>query len=111
MIIVAVSYDAESLNSHLRGLERAGNVVLPASSFLSCMNTLYFPFHLLVLEASVPQADREKLAHESRAMRPNAKIISVEQPGSLRLELADVVVPAGNEHILLEAVQRFQSGR
>lgn len=95
MLIVAVSYDVESLNRRLRALESAGNVVVPASSLQSCMNAIFNPFHILIIGASVPFDDRATIAKECKRVRPTAEIISVEWPGSQHLDLADVVVPAG----------------
>lgn len=108
MLILAVSYDPESLNRRLRALERAGNMVVPASTFQSCMNAIFNPFHVLIIGASVPDADRKKIAEESKKVRPRAEIISVEYPESKRLDLADIVVPAGDEEKLLEVVRRLQ---
>lgn len=111
MLIAAVSYDVESLNRRLRALEDAGNVVVPASSLQSCMNAIFNPFHILIIGASVPSDDRATIAKECKRVRPTAEIISVEWPGSQHLDLADVVVPAGNEQTLLETVRRVQYGR
>lgn len=108
MLILAASYDPESLNRRLRALERAGNMVVPASTFQSCMNAIFNPFHVLIIGASVPDADRKKIAEESKKVRPRAEIISVEYPESKRLDLADIVVPAGDEEKLLEVVRRLQ---
>lgn len=108
MLILAVSYDPESLNRRLRALERAGNMVVPASTFQSCMNAIFNPYHVLIIGASVPEADRKKIADESKKVRPRAEIISVEYPESKRLDLADIVVPAGDEEKLLEAVRCLQ---
>lgn len=108
MLILAVSYDPESLNRRLRALERAGNMVVPASTFQSCMNAIFNPYHVLIIGASVPEADRKKIADESKKVRPRAEIISVEYPESKRLDLADIVVPATDEEKLLEAVRCLQ---
>ena len=101
VLIVAVSYDAESLNRRLRALERAGRVVVPASSLKNCLNPIFNPFHLLIIGVSVPQADRKKIAEESKGIGLAAEIISVEDRDSQRLELVDAVVPAGDERSLL----------
>jgi hypothetical protein len=112
VLIVAVSYDFESLNRRILALQSSGHAVVPASSFDSCMNAIFTgAYHVLVIGATVPPADRAKIATESRALRPHANIISVEWPGSERLELADVSVAAGQEEILLEAVRRIQYGK
>lgn len=111
MLIVAVSYDFETLNRRMRALELAANVVVPASSFNSCMNTIFNPFHVLIIGASVPQKDRQRIAVESKRVRPTADIVSVEWPGTAKLDIADVCVAAGNEQLLLEVVRRIQYGR
>lgn len=112
MLIIAVSYDCESLNRRILALQSSGNVVVPASSLDSCINAIFTgAYHVLIIGATVPPADRSKIAKESRALRPQANIISVEWPGSERLELADVSVAAGREEVLLEAVRRIQYGK
>ena len=75
------------------------------------MNAIFNPFHVLIIGASVPEADRKKLAEESKKVHPRGEIISVEYPESKRLDLADIVVPAGDEEKLLEAVRRLQYQR
>lgn len=112
MLIIAVSYDFESLNRRITGIENASHAVIPASSLDSCLNAIATgAYHALIIGATVPPGDRLQIAKESRALRPQASIVSVEWPGSERLELADVVVPAGNEELLLEALRQIQYGR
>jgi hypothetical protein len=108
VLIIAVSYDPESLNRRMRSLERLGDLVVPASSFDSCMKAIFNPFDILIIGASVPQKDREKIASESKCVRPAAKIISVEWPDSRPLDLATLRVPAAAELALLEAVKRLK---
>jgi hypothetical protein len=110
VLILAVSYDVQRLNRRLLALERLGNVVVPASSFASCMKAIFNPFHLLIIGASVPEQDRQRIAEESKRVRPTAPILSVESPGTYPLELADVHVPAGDEENLIEAVTRLRVG-
>ena len=105
VLIVAVSYDIESLNRRLLALEQIGHVVVPASSLESCLNALFNPFHLLIIGASVPENDRQEIAKQSKRLRPAAQIVSVESLAAHRLELADVWVPAGDEQKLIEAVK------
>jgi hypothetical protein len=59
---------------------------------------------VLLIGATVPQLDREILANLSRARRPESKIISVEFPGSRRLEVADRYLKAGDEAAILLAI-------
>ena len=111
MLVIAVSYDFESLNNRILALQNSGHAVIPASSLDSGMNAISTgTYHVLIIGATVPPADRIRIANESRALRPQANIISVEWPGSDRLEFADVSVPAGQEELLLEAVRRIQYG-
>jgi hypothetical protein len=110
VLIVAVSYDTESLNRRMRSLERLGNIVVPTSSLDSCMKAIFNPFHVLIIGATVPREDRQRIAEESRKVRPRADIISVEWPGSQPMNLADVSIPAGDEQALLEVVKRLQYG-
>ena len=72
------------------------------------MNAIFNPFHVLIIGATVSESDRKKIAEQSKKVRPRAEIISVEYPESKRLDLADIVVPAGDEEELLEAVRRLQ---
>ena len=112
MLIIAVSYDFESLNARILALQNSGHAVIPASSLDSGMNAISTgAYHVLIIGATVPRGDRIRIATESRALRPQANIISVEWPGSERLELADISVPAGQEELLLEAVREIQYGK
>jgi DNA-binding response OmpR family regulator len=112
VLIIAVSYDFESLNRRIVALQESGHAVIPASSLESGMNAIATgAYHALIIGATVPPADRIKISKESRALRAQAAIISVEWPGSDRLELADVSVPAGQEEVLLEAVRKVQYGK
>jgi len=109
VLIVAVSYDFESLNRRIVALQNLGHAVVPASSLESCINAMFTgAYHVLVIGATVPRADRIQIAKESRSLRAQAGIISVEWPGSDRLEQADITIPAGHEELLLDAVRRFQ---
>lgn len=111
VLVIAVSYDFESLNNRILALQNSGHAVIPASSLDSGMNAISTgTYHVLIIGATVPSADRLRIANESRALRPQANIISVEWPGSDRLEFADISVPAGQEELLLEAVRRIQYG-
>ena len=111
MLIVAVSYDFASLNERIAALQSSGHAVVPASSLESCVNAIYASaYHVLIIGATVPPADRKTIANESRSLRPQASIISVEWPGSDRLENADVCIPAGQEELLLDTVRRLQYG-
>lgn len=109
MLIIAVSYDFESLNRRILVLQNTGHAVIPASSLDSCINAIFASaYHLLIIGATVPRRDRLQIAKESRELRPQAAIISVEWPGSDRLESANICVAAGQEELLLEAVRQVQ---
>ena len=112
MLIIAVSYDFEGLNRRIVALQRTGHAVVPASSLESCINAIFTgAYHVLIIGATVPSADRIEIAKESRALRPQANIISVERSGMDRLEAADISVPAGNEELLLQAVRKLEYGK
>jgi O-acetylhomoserine/O-acetylserine sulfhydrylase-like pyridoxal-dependent enzyme len=105
LIIVAVSYDSNSLNLRMASMQRLGHVVLPASSLDGGRSVIRrSTYHVFLMGATVPQLDREILANLSRALRPESKIISVEFPGSPRLEVADRYLKAGDEAAILLAV-------
>jgi DNA-binding NtrC family response regulator len=105
LIIIAVSYDATSLNARMQSLQRLGHIVVTASSLHAGRKVIQdSAYHVLLIGATVPQLDREILANLSRARRPESKIISVEFPGSRRLEVADRYLKAGDEAAILLAI-------
>jgi O-acetylhomoserine/O-acetylserine sulfhydrylase-like pyridoxal-dependent enzyme len=105
LIIVAVSYDSTSLNLRMASMQRLGHVVVPASSLDGARSVIQrSAYHVLLIGATVPQLDREILANLSRALQPQSKIISVEYPGSPRLEIADRYLKAGVETAILLAI-------
>lgn len=112
MLIIAVSYDFESLNRRIVALESAGHAVIPASSLESCTNAIFTgAYHVLVIGATVVPQDRLRIVKESRSVRPQASIVSVEWEGADRLQAADVSIPAGDEGLLLETLRQIQYGR
>jgi cystathionine beta-lyase/cystathionine gamma-synthase len=89
----------------MESLQRLGHVVVPASSLDGARKVIQdSAYHVLLIGATVPQLDRNDLAKLSRALRPQAKIIFVEFPGSPRLELADRYLKSGDEAALLLAI-------
>lgn len=109
MLIVAVSYDSPSLNKRIRALESAGHVVVPVSSLESCLNAMATDsYRLLIIGATVPFQDRERIALMSKKIRPEANIISIEWADSPTLELADRAVVASSEDQLMAAVSSFE---
>ncbi len=106
MLIIAVSYDAESLNRRITSLQNDGHAVVPASSLKSCLSALTFNnYDLLVIGATVPMQDRQAIAAASRRIRKEGQILSVEWPGEKPLATADRMVQAGDESGLLAAVR------
>jgi len=106
-----VSYDSASLNQRMDTLQKAGHVVIPASSRESCLTHIRTAtYHLLLIGATVPAGDRRRFAELSRKLSPVSKIISVDLPDSQPLALADKRVLAGNEDVLLVAVTSLLSG-
>jgi O-acetylhomoserine/O-acetylserine sulfhydrylase-like pyridoxal-dependent enzyme len=89
----------------MESMQRLGHVVVPASSLEGGRSVIQSSaYHLLLIGATVPRLDRENLASFSRALRPQSKIISVESPGSPRLEVVDRYLKAGDEAALLLAI-------
>jgi hypothetical protein len=86
VVIVAISYDSQSLNRRMDTLQGVGHVIIPASSLAS------------------------ELANASRELHPGSKIISVNFPESEPIETADRQVPAGDENAILFAVTALVSG-
>jgi O-acetylhomoserine/O-acetylserine sulfhydrylase-like pyridoxal-dependent enzyme len=111
LIIIAVSYDSTSLNLRMASLQRLGHVLVPASSLDGARKVIQdSTYHVLLIGATVPQLDRDDLAKLSKALRPRSKIISVEFPGSPRLEAADRYLKAGDENAILQAISALVSG-
>jgi hypothetical protein len=111
LIIIAVSYDSASLNQRMESLQRLGHIVLPVSSLDGGLSVIQrSTYHVLLIGATVPQLDREILANLSRSRRPESKIISVQFPGSPRLEVAHRYLKAGVEPALLLTITALVSG-
>jgi hypothetical protein len=111
LVIVAISYDAVSLNRRMETLQRLGHIVVPASSLATGRHAIErTSYHLLLIGATVAPQDRHELANMSRTLRPGGKIISVENPGASPLKLADRMVMAGDEAALLVAITSLISG-
>jgi hypothetical protein len=92
-------------------LQRLGHVVVPASSLDGARKVIQdSTYHALLIGATVPHLDRDVLAKLSRALRPQGKIISVEFPGSARLEVADRYLKSGDENAILQAISALVSG-
>lgn len=105
VLIVAVSHDAESLNRRMHSLQDAGHVVVTASSLKSCLSVIAFNnYDLLLIGATIPFAERKAIVSESRKIRPESKIVSVERAGLESPVGADQVVSAGDENQLLATV-------
>ena len=90
----------------MESLQRVGHVVVTASSLDAARKVVQnSAYHVLLIGATVPQLDREELAKLSRAFGPESKIISVEFPGSPRLEVADRYLKVGDESAILLAIR------
>lgn len=103
-----MGYDAGDLNRQMEALEKAGHVVVPASSLESCLNAIVLGgYRLLLIGATVPFDDRQQIASVSKRLRPESHIISVEWPDSPTLKLADRCIEAGHERELIELVMQL----
>ena len=111
LLIIAVSYDSSSLNKRIDSLQKVGHIVLPASALAPARKAIESAnYHVLLIGATVPKADRKALATLSRSLRPLSKIISVEFPKTPSLLQADKHVVAGDEPAVLMAVASLLSG-
>lgn len=111
MVIIAVSYDAASLNRRIETLERAGHIVIPASSLGTARKAIETSsYHVLLVGATVSPADRETLARLSRKLHQQSKIVSVEPAGYPPSKLADKRVLAGDETAMMLALSSLISG-
>jgi hypothetical protein len=92
----------------MEALEKAGHVVVPASSLESCLNAVVLGgYRLLLIGATVPWGDRQQIATVSKRVRPESHIISVEWPDSPKLKLADHCIEAGHELELIKLVMQL----
>jgi hypothetical protein len=92
-------------------LQKAGHIVIPASSLATARKAIEnSSYHVLLLGATVSPANRESLAKLSRELRPYTKIVSVEPAGSPPLSLADRRVLAGDETAMMLALTSLISG-
>lgn len=111
MVIIAVSYDAPSLNRRIETLQRAGHIVVPASSLATARKAIEnSSYHALLIGSTVSEANREALAKLSKKLHPQSKIVSVEAAGSRPLTLADRRVLAGDETAMMLAISSLISG-
>jgi hypothetical protein len=111
VVIVAISYDSQSLNRRMDTLQGVGHVIIPASSLASGLRVIQTGnYHLLLMGATVSTSDQLELAKASRRLHPRSKIISVSFPESEPIETADRQVPAGDENAILFAVTALVSG-
>jgi len=111
LVIIAVSYDAASLNRRIETLERAGHIIIPASSLAAARKAIETSsYHVLLIGATVSPADRENLATLSRKLHHQTKIVSVEPAASPPLKLADKRVLAGDESAMMLALSSLISG-
>src|SRR4051794_24733893 len=95
----------------MESLQRLGHVVVPVSSLAGARNVIHdSTYHVLLIRATVPELDRDDLPKLSRVLRSQSKIISVEFPGSPRLEAADRYLKAGDENAILQAISALVSG-
>ena len=109
MILLAVSYEPSSLNSRKALLESAGHMVVPASTLDAALFAVWqYHYDLLVLGATVPDADRQKIAQDMRSVSPATSILAV---GGAPFGYADGVVEAGDADKLLEAIGQLSQSR
>jgi DNA-binding NtrC family response regulator len=111
VVIIAVSYDSQSLNRRMAALQQVGHIIVPASSLASALHAIETGhYHLLLIGATVSTSDQQELAKASRTLHPYSKIISVAFPESEPIKTADRQVPAGDENAVLVAVTALVSG-
>ena len=111
MVIIAVSYDFQSLNRRIAALQQVGHIIVPASSLASALHAIETGlYHLLLIGATVSTSDQQQLAKLSRTLHPYSKIISVTFPESEPIKTSDRQVPAGDENAVLLAVTELVSG-
>ena len=90
-------------------MEIVGNIVVPSSSVDSCLRAMTWrQYQLLVIASTVAVEDRALLADASRKIRPEARIVSIDDSDSINREMADYCIQAGHEYELIEIVSQLQ---
>ena len=109
MILLAVSYEPSSLTSRKTLLESVGHMVVPASTLDAAVFAVSkYHYDLLVFGATVPDADRQKIAHAMRSVSQATSILAV---GGAPFGYADGIVEAGKADKLLEAIVQMSQLR
>lgn len=105
MTILAVSYDKESLNRRKDELERAGHLIVPASSREAAMRfAAEHAYDAALIGFSVPDSDAFEISEYARSLHPQITIVYVRDQHAARPTHADVVVRPGNREALLKAL-------
>jgi DNA-binding NtrC family response regulator len=105
LTILAVSYDKESLNRRKEELERAGHLIVPASSREAAMRfASEHAYDAALIGFSVPDADAFEISQYARSLHPQMTVVYVRDQHAGRPADADVVVRPGNADALLKAL-------
>lgn len=110
MILLAVSYDKESLNRRKAELERAGHLIVPASCRETAMRFAgEHAYDAALIGFSVPDADALAISQHAKALHPNISIVYVRDMHSPRPMHADVIVRPGDSEAMLKALENKAS--
>ena len=107
MTILAVSYDKESLNRRKEELERAGHLIVPASTRAAALKFAgEHAYDAALIGFSVPDGDADVIAHHARSLHPNISIVYVRDQHAKRSMTADVIVRPGDADALIKALDQ-----
>lgn len=101
--VLLVGYIVELLQERERAMRDAGHVVTVAGAFATAATTIQRDlFDVAVLGFSIPDSERNRLAHAIKQANPATKIIMIYFDSIKNTELADALLQttAGAEGVL-----------
>jgi CheY-like chemotaxis protein len=105
--ILAVSYDKESLNRRKEELERAGHLIVPASSKDAALKFAgEHAYDAALIGFSVPDPDADAIAQHAKTLHPNISIVYVRDQHAKRSTTADVIVRPGDPSAIIKALDQ-----
>ena len=107
MTILAVSYDKESLNRRKEELERAGHLIVPASTKAAALQVAgEHAYDAALIGFSVPDVDADAIAKHAKSLHPNISIVYVRDQHAKRSTNADVIVRPGDASAIIRALDQ-----
>jgi len=107
LTILAVSYDKESLNRRKEELERAGHLIVPASTKAAALKFAgEHAYDAALIGFSVPDVDADVIAKHAKSLHPNISIVYVRDQHAKRSTTADVIVRPGDASAIIKALDQ-----